>query len=163
MPSLLPCGLPAASPEHIQQFRGIQMYKKLTDQQPTNHPQLKGLRMTRQRREVYDVLMSHRDHPTASEVYERAKSNMPGISLATVYNCLEALVQHGAVRQVHFERESSRYCPNLTAHGHFQDEKSGMVIDVPLKKGASLTDLLDLPEGVQVNNIEITLTGKLSN
>ncbi len=119
--------------------------------------------MTRQRREVYDVLMSHRDHPTASEVYERAKSNMPGISLATVYNCLEALVQHGAVRQVHFERESSRYCPNLTAHGHFQDEKSGTVIDVPLKKGASLTDLLDLPEGVQVNNIEITLTGKLSN
>ena len=163
MPSLLPCGLPAASPEHIQQFRGIQMYKKLTDQQPTIHPQLKGLRMTRQRREVYDVLMSHRDHPTASEVYERAKSNMPGISLATVYNCLEALVQHGAVRQVHFERESSRYCPNLTAHGHFQDEKSGTVIDVPLKKGASLTDLLDLPEGVQVNNIEITLTGKLSN
>jgi Fe2+ or Zn2+ uptake regulation protein len=163
LPSLLPCGLLAASPEHIQQFRGIQMYKKLTDQQPTNHPQLKGLRMTRQRREVYDVLMSHRDHPTASEVYERAKSNMPGISLATVYNCLEALVQHGAVRQVHFERESSRYCPNLTAHGHFQDEKSGTVIDVPLKKGASLTDLLDLPEGVQVNNIEITLTGKLSN
>ena len=46
------------------------MYKKLTDQQPTIHPQLKGLRMTRQRREVYDVLMSHRDHPTASEVYE---------------------------------------------------------------------------------------------
>ena len=66
-------GLPAASSEQIQQFRGIQMYKKLTDQQPANHPQLKGLRMTRQRREVYDVLMSHRDHPTASEVYERAK------------------------------------------------------------------------------------------
>ena len=109
------------------------------------------------------MLMSLRDHPTASEVYERAKSNMPGISLATVYNCLEALVEHGAVRQVHFERESSRYCPNLTAHGHFQDEQSGAVIDVPLKEGASLGDLLDLPAGVQVNNIEITLTGKLSN
>ena len=119
--------------------------------------------MTRQRCEVYNVLMDHRDHPTAGEVYERAKQNMPGISLATVYNCLEALVQHGAVRQVNFERESSRYCPNLTAHGHFQDEPSGTVIDVPLKEGASLSDLLDLPEGVQINNIEINLTGKLSN
>ncbi len=139
------------------------MNPKITDLAHSHDPKLDGLRMTRQRREVYDVLMSLRDHPTASEVYERAKSNMPGISLATVYNCLEALVEHGAVRQVHFERESSRYCPNLTAHGHFQDEQSGAVIDVPLKEGASLGDLLDLPAGVQVNNIEITLTGKLSN
>jgi len=139
------------------------MNNNITDIDHSDDPKLEGLRMTRQRREVYDVLMSLRDHPTASEVYERAKSNMTGISLATVYNCLEALVDHGAVRQVHFERESSRYCPNLTAHGHFQDEQSGAVIDVPLKKGASLADLLDLPAGVQVNNIEITLTGKFSN
>ncbi len=138
------------------------MNHKNTDFDHTDDSKLEGLRMTRQRREVYDVLMSLRDHPTASEVYERAKVNMPGISLATVYNCLEALVDHGAVRQVHFERESSRYCPNLTAHGHFQDEQSGAVIDVPLKEGASLSDLLDLPEGVQINNIEITLTGKIS-
>jgi Fe2+ or Zn2+ uptake regulation protein len=101
------------------------MNNNITDIDHSDDPKLEGLRMTRQRREVYDVLMSLRDHPTASEVYERAKSNMPGISLATVYNCLEALVDHGAVRQVHFERESSRYCPNLTAHGHFQDEQSG--------------------------------------
>jgi len=134
----------------------------LRDDLMTN-PKLKGLRMTRQRCEVYKVLMGHRDHPSAAEVYERAKSNMPGISLATVYNCLEALVQHGAVRQVNFERDSSRYCPNLTEHGHFHDEESGAVIDVPLKQGAKLSDLLDLPEGVQVSNIEITMSGKLSN
>lgn len=108
------------------------------------------------------MLMSHRDHPTAGEVFERAKRNMPTISLATVYNCLEALVQHGAVRQVNFERESSRYCPNLTEHGHFHDEKSGEIIDVPLKKGAMLSDLLELPEGAQIDNLEITLRGTIS-
>ena len=135
---------------------------------PTEHgtsesPSVDGLRMTRQRREVYNVLMKHRDHPTAGEVFERAKENMPTISLATVYNCLEALVQHGAVRQVNFERESSRYCPNLSEHGHFHDEKSGEIIDVPLKKGALLSDLLELPEGAQIDNLEITLRGTLSN
>ena len=126
-------------------------------------PSVDGLRMTRQRSEVYKVLMNYRDHPTAGEVFERAKVNMPTISLATVYNCLEVLVQHGAVRQVNFERESSRYCPNLTEHGHFHDEETGKIIDVPLKKGAKLSDLLDLPEGAQVDNLEITLRGKLSN
>ncbi len=126
-------------------------------------PSVDGLRMTRQRSEVYKVLMNYRDHPTAGEVFDRAKQNMPTISLATVYNCLEALVQHGAVRQVNFERESSRYCPNLTEHGHFHDEESGKIIDVPLKKGALISDLLDLPEGVQIDNLEITLRGKIPN
>jgi|TARA_B110000908_G_C10229501_1_gene439804 Fe2+ or Zn2+ uptake regulation protein len=139
------------------------MESKLTDCDHSNNPKVKGLRMTRQRCEVYKVLLDHRDHPTAGEVYERAKNNMAGISLATVYNCLEALVQHGAVRQVNFERESSRYCPNLTEHGHFHDENSGTIIDIPLKKGAKLSDLLDLPEGAQIDNLEITLRGKISN
>lgn len=139
------------------------MENKCTDNQHADNPKLKGLRLTRQRREVYEVLMGHRDHPTAAEVYERAKSNMPGISLATVYNCLEALVRHGAVRQVNFERESSRFCPNLTEHGHFHDEKSGTILDVPLKKGIQLSDFLDLPEGAQIDNLEITLRGKIFN
>ena len=139
------------------------MNNQLTESKRIESPKIKGLRMTRQRCEVYKVLMDHRDHPTAGEVYERAKQNIPGISLATVYNCLEALVQHDVVRQVNFERESSRYCPNLTEHGHFHDETSGNIIDVPLKNGAKLSDLLDLPEGAQIDNLEITLRGKISN
>ena len=48
--------------------------------------------MTKQRKVVYDVLLDEpRDHPTASEVFMRAKHQMPSISLATVYNCLETL------------------------------------------------------------------------
>jgi Fur family peroxide stress response transcriptional regulator len=48
-----------------------------------------GLRLTPQRRHVYEVLMAKRDHPTATEVFIRAQKRMPSISLATVYNCLE--------------------------------------------------------------------------
>ncbi len=138
------------------------MKNQVTAEGITKHPKVQGLRMTRQRAEVYRVLMDYRDHPSAGEVFERAKQNMPSISLATVYNCLEALVKHGAVRQVNFERESSRYCPNLSEHGHFHDEITGEIIDVPLKKGASLSDLLDLPEGAQIDNLEITLRGTVS-
>ena len=36
-----------------------------------------------------------RDHPTAEEVFIRAKRGMPEISMATVYNCLDALVRSG--------------------------------------------------------------------
>ena len=51
-----------------------------------------GLRLTPQRRHVYEVLMDKRDHPTATEVFIRVQRRMPSISLATVYNCLETMV-----------------------------------------------------------------------
>ena len=87
--------------------------------------------MTPQRREVLEVLQTSCDHPTAIEVFMRAKERMPGISLATVYNCLETLTEHHLIRQVNIERASSRYCANLQEHVHFHCEKCGLVIDAP--------------------------------
>jgi Ferric uptake regulator family len=54
-----------------------------------------GIRLTKQREEVFGLLLQKRDHPTATEVFLRAKKHMPSISLATIYNCLEALVDRG--------------------------------------------------------------------
>ena len=51
-----------------------------------------GFRFTPQREHVYGVLLEERDHPTAEQVFLRAKKAMPDISMATVYNCLDALV-----------------------------------------------------------------------
>ncbi|BCU77379.1 transcriptional repressor [Luteolibacter sp. LG18] len=123
--------------------------------------EIEGLRMTRQRREVYRVLMGTRDHPTANDVFLRVKDTLPNISLATVYNCLEALVQHGIVRQVNFDRNPSRFCPNLEEHGHFHDKATGAIHDVTFKPGVNLADLLDLPPGAVISDVEITLRGEL--
>jgi len=117
--------------------------------------------MTKQRREVYRVLMRDRDHPTANDVFRRVQEAMPTISLATVYNCLEALVSHGLVNQVNFDREPSRFCSNLKEHVHFHDKKTGVIHDITFKEGASIEDLLDLPEGTEVSDVELTLRGML--
>lgn len=116
-----------------------------------------GHRLTPQRREVYGVLLSERDHPTATEVFLRAKKKIPGISLATVYNCLETLVDCGLAKQVNVEREATRYCPNLQEHGHFVCEACGTVHDVPLA-GRS-RKAWQLPESFTVTHSEITLRG----
>lgn len=117
--------------------------------------------MTKQRKEVYAVLLDERDHPTAQDVFLRAKDRMPSISLATVYNCLEALVAHKLVKQVNFDRSPSRYCPNLEEHVHFQDESTGKIHDVVFKEGVRLEDFLDLPQGVEVRELELTLKGMM--
>ncbi len=119
-----------------------------------------GLRATPQREVVYSVLLQKRDHPTADEVFARVKAEMPTISLATVYNCLETLAQCNLIRAVNFERGPTRYCPNLHPHAHFHDEQTGTTHDIDLPAG-----LLDkvkrvLPRGYDASSVEIIFRGK---
>ncbi|MGD1029663.1 MAG: transcriptional repressor [Opitutaceae bacterium] len=118
-----------------------------------------GLRSTPQREVVYGVLMKKRDHPTADEVFARVKTEMPNISLATVYNCLDFLVQRGLVRQVNFERGATRYCPNLHPHAHFYDEQSGSTDDIDLPPGLIDQVSAILPPGFQAKSVEIIFRG----
>lgn len=118
-----------------------------------------GHRLTPQRRGVYEVLLEKRDHPTATEVFMRAKQKMPSISLATVYNCLDTLVECGLARQVNVEREATRYCANKQEHGHFVCDKCGKVTDVPVSSGKSIDQTWNLPEQFNVTHSEITLRG----
>lgn len=118
-----------------------------------------GLRSTPQREVVYNVLLKKRDHPTADEVFVRVKSELPTISLATVYNCLETLVQCDLVRAVNFERGPTRYCPNLRPHAHFHDEQTGQTHDIDLP--AELLDQVNaiLPHGYNSKSVEIIFRG----
>ena len=119
-----------------------------------------GIRMTKQRKVVYEVLSDlgvH--HPTASEVFVSAKERMPSISLATVYNCLESLTQAGAIKQVNIDREASRYCPNLKPHAHFYCEKCDNVFDIGLQKGVEPASGWALPSGCEVREINVAMKG----
>ena len=118
-----------------------------------------GLRNTPQRELVYQCILARRDHPTAEEIFARAKVGMPTISLATVYNCLETLIDCRLVRAVHFERASTRYCPNLVPHAHFHDSKTGVThdIDLPDELLTALKKLL--PAGYTADAIDITYHG----
>src|SRR5882724_12837337 len=118
------------------------------------------VRPTPQREVVLKVILEKRDHPTADEIFVRVKSQMPTISLATVYNCLETLVQCGLVRQVNLEREPTRYCPNLRPHAHFHDERTGSTHDIDLPPSVLAKIKSVLPPGFEAEAVEITFRGK---
>ncbi len=119
-----------------------------------------GLRGTRHRELIFGSLLARRDHPTAEEVYVRVKAMAPTISLATVYNCLETLVQCGLVRAVNHERDATRYCPNLSEHAHFHDRRTGRIYDIDLPEDVveRLKELL--PEGYQTDSLELNFHGQ---
>ena len=115
--------------------------------------------MTEQRRAVYDAVMTKADHPTAVEVFMRTKASLPSISLATVYNCLETLVECGVVRHVHHDRESSRYCANLEEHAHLFCERCGSVTDLPLRARRRSEDIWEMPADSVVTSRDVSFRG----
>ena len=123
-----------------------------------------GLRMTKQRQVVYEVVQElATDHPTASEVYAKAKDLMPTISLATVYNCLETLTDAHAITQVNIDREASRFCPNLQPHAHFFCAKCDSVFDVNLHRRANAAEPWNLPEGSLIDEVNVAMRGVCPN
>lgn len=66
---------------------------------PRSAIESRGLRCTRQREIVYATLGEMRTHPTAEELFAAAKQREPSLSLATVYNALEAFTETGLARR----------------------------------------------------------------
>ena len=118
-----------------------------------------GFRFTPQRRHVYRVLLQKRDHPTADEVFMRAKRGMSDISLATVYNCLDALVKCGLVRQVNLDRSATRFCPNMHEHCHFYCEVCGGVYDIDLDAEGP-KPAVPMPKGFRATHYELSIRGR---
>lgn len=117
-----------------------------------------GLRTTPQRQHVYKVLLEKKDHPTAEEVFIRAKGGMPEISMATVYNCLDALVSCGLVRQVNQDRSATRFCSNMQPHHHFYCDECGAAHDID-RENETNEPPVSMPRGFKPTRYEVTIRG----
>jgi len=117
----------------------------------------RGFRSTPQREHVYSVLLEKRDHPTAEQVFLRAKESMPEISMATVYNCLDALVKCRLVREVNLNRGATRFCPNMQEHCHFYCDDCRGAFDIDFS--AQTRAEFEVPEGFSATSYEIAVRG----
>ena len=118
-----------------------------------------GLRSTKQRLCVYDIILEKRDHPTADDIFIRVRKKLPKISFATVYNCLETFVKYGLVKKINLDRSSSRYCPNLSPHAHFKCSDTGQIIDLPITGDTLISLESILPKGFSHNGFDLSFHG----
>lgn len=69
-----------------------------------------GLRVTRQRLTVLEVIASHpEEHLTAEEIYELVKADCPDIGLATVYRTIQLLNELHLIDRINFDDGFVRY------------------------------------------------------
>jgi Fur family ferric uptake transcriptional regulator len=90
----------------------------------------KGMRMTEQRRIVARVLQESDDHPDVEELYRRASTVDPNISISTVYRTVKLFEDAGIIERHDFGDGRSRYetLPE-EHHDHLIDLRSGTVIE----------------------------------
>ncbi|MDO4548778.1 MAG: transcriptional repressor [Clostridia bacterium] len=98
------------------------------------------LRHSRQRERIYDYLKAARDHPSAENIYEALRAEIPGLSLGTVYRNLRLLEETGRIRRVITPQNAERYDARCYEHAHFVCDLCGRVRDMDAPDYASLKE-----------------------
>lgn len=75
----------------------------------THELEHKGFKLTRQRRELLQVLTSTPFMLTAEDLHKRVLSQQPGVSLSTIYRNLELLVEEGLACKVDLGDGQARF------------------------------------------------------
>lgn len=97
-------------------------------------------------------------HPTADEVFNRARKIEPSISLATVYRNLRALVADGEIRERNFEGVS-RFDPNRHPHGHLICTTCGTIADFAPDVERLLSPVQDCLQGWSAEEFDLEVRG----
>ncbi len=96
------------------------------------------LRCTRQREEVYAALAATKTHPTADELHSQLADRGCCMSLATVYNTLEALCKGDMCRKLTPSTGPARFDADTSDHVHILVD-DGRILDAPHEVSACLT------------------------
>ncbi len=87
---------------------------------------------TRQRELILTAVRGSDSHPTADELFQSIRAELPTISLATVYRNLGILTEQGLIRKIEIPDGRDRFDWRLTDHEHFLCRCCGRIWDFSL-------------------------------
>jgi len=119
----------------------------------------RGLKVTRQRLAVHRAVAESVGHPDADEIWATVRTELPSISLRTVYEVLHTLAALGEIREIDLATGSSRFDPTTSDHHHLVCTRCGAVADVFLD-GPPVEVPARQRQGFTVHTQEITFRGR---
>ena len=91
-----------------------------------------GLRFTPQRIAICKLLSESREHPTAARIHQALQAEYPSLSLMTVYNTLNTLVDLGVVNALgHAGDGNVHYDGDTSPHINLACVSCHCIVDVP--------------------------------
>jgi len=118
----------------------------------------RGLKMTRQRLEIIDILAREKSHPSAAAILAEARKKAPTISLSTVYLTLDNLKRAGLIKELEFDDRDSRYEGDVSDHLNLVCTECGRIEDFQAPKPAP-PENVEKKTGFQVASARVEYYG----
>ncbi|WP_345115119.1 Fur family transcriptional regulator [Bartonella jaculi] len=147
--------------EPLSKKQIVQMNKKRNYEQELRTA---GLRITRQRRIILDILTDTNDHPNAFEIFQRANKVDSSISLSTVYRTMKTLEGNGTIHRHTFSGGPSRFeQADGQHHDHLIDVDTGKVIEFQSDIIEKMQEEIAKSLGYDIIHHRLELYGKKRN
>jgi Fur family ferric uptake transcriptional regulator len=118
-----------------------------------------GMRLSRQRRMVLDLLWSEKSHLSARDIFEKLNDLGRNIGHTSVYQNLEALQSAGVIECL--DRASGRlYGYRADAHSHLTCAESGSIQDLDVTLPEELLRRIEALTGYTIESYTLHLSGR---
>lgn len=118
-----------------------------------------GMRLSRQRRMVLDLLWAERSHLSARDIFEKLNDLGRNIGHTSVYQNLEALQSAGVIECI--DRASGRlYGYRADPHSHLTCVESGSITDLDVVLPDDLLRQIEAATGYAIESYTLHLSGR---
>ena len=118
-----------------------------------------NLRPTKQRLKICQFLFDREKtfHFTVESLNKKINKNKnTKLSLATIYNTVEAFTNAGYLKEILTSKNKSYYDTNIKSHHHFYDEESKELTDIKYNQ-IKLSKVPIPPKGKKIKNLEVVI------
>ncbi len=116
-------------------------------------------RVTRQREAILKILSNTISHPTADQIYDEVRKEIPNISKGTVYRNLQVLREGGFISELNLNGTLSRFEVKQESHYHFRCEKCRRVFDLDEPVDRELDEKISKQTGFRVSHHQTEFRG----
>jgi Fur family ferric uptake transcriptional regulator len=120
-----------------------------------------GLRITKPRRIILEILHRSEGHPDAAQIFEQAAAMDSRISLATVYRTMKALEESGAIQRHAFGHGPARFeQAHVGHHDHLIDVDTGEVVEFTSDRIEAIQQEIAARLGYEIVHHRLELYGR---
>lgn len=117
-----------------------------------------GMRVSRQRRYILELLWNNENHLSAREIYDLLNQEGKEIGHTSVYQNLDALSEVGIIECV--ERSDGRLYGNISdSHSHINCLDTNQIIDLQIELPKSMIAKIEAQTGVKITDYRIDFFG----
>ncbi|MBO1058344.1 MAG: transcriptional repressor [Dolichospermum sp. JUN01] len=117
-----------------------------------------GMRVSRQRRFVLELLWQAKEHLSAREIYDRLNQEGKEIGHTSVYQNLEALSSQNIIECIE-HGEGRLYGNNSNSHSHVNCIDTNQILDVHIELPEDLLRQVEAQTGIKISEYTINFYG----